>query len=154
MSINGANTLLNQYTPTFFIKNLEDGQILSYDAIKKAYVNKDIPDLVISGSTGEISVSVPLNVNGILGFPSMLPAECNITSVRVIIDVADPTVMVSVGVVGQFDKYMTVEDNDPSVQGIYISEIFVYEVSSVRPYVQVSSTSSTPNAFCRVIINF
>ena len=37
----GQNSLLNQYTPTFFIKNIIDGQILVYDAIQKAFVNAD-----------------------------------------------------------------------------------------------------------------
>lgn len=41
MAIVGQNALLNQYTPTFFIKNLTDGQILIYDKIRKAFVNAD-----------------------------------------------------------------------------------------------------------------
>jgi hypothetical protein len=37
----GQNTLLNQYVPTFYIKNLYDGQILVFDSVKKAFVNRD-----------------------------------------------------------------------------------------------------------------
>jgi hypothetical protein len=37
----GQNALLNQYVPTFFIKNLTDGQGLRYDSIRKAFVNED-----------------------------------------------------------------------------------------------------------------
>ena len=40
--ITGTNALLNQYVPTFFIKNIKDGQGLKYDAVRKAYVNADI----------------------------------------------------------------------------------------------------------------
>ena len=43
----GQNSLLNQYVPTFYIKNLTDGQGLLYDAVRKAFVNADI-----SGGTG------------------------------------------------------------------------------------------------------
>lgn len=41
MAIIGQNSLLNQYTPTFFIKNLTDGQTLKFDAVKKAFINVD-----------------------------------------------------------------------------------------------------------------
>jgi len=41
MSIFGQNSLLNQYVPTFQIKDLYDGQILTYDNVKKAFINKD-----------------------------------------------------------------------------------------------------------------
>ena len=37
----GQNTLLNQYVPTFYIKNLIDGQTLAYDSVKKAFINVD-----------------------------------------------------------------------------------------------------------------
>lgn len=39
MSIIGQNALLNQYVPTIFIKDLLDGQILRYDAARRAFVN-------------------------------------------------------------------------------------------------------------------
>lgn len=39
MAIVGQNALLNQYVPTFFIKDLVDGQTLKYDSIRKAFVN-------------------------------------------------------------------------------------------------------------------
>ena len=35
----GQNALLNQYVPTFFIKNLLDGQTLVYDSVRKAFIN-------------------------------------------------------------------------------------------------------------------
>jgi hypothetical protein len=38
----GQNTLLNQYVPTFYIKNLRDGQGLVFDSVKKAFVNIDL----------------------------------------------------------------------------------------------------------------
>lgn len=46
----GQNALLNQYNPTFYIKNIKDGQGLIYDAVRKAYVNADI-----GGGTGGAS---------------------------------------------------------------------------------------------------
>ena len=39
----GQNTLLNQYTPTFYIKNIAQGQILVYDSVRKAFINEDNP---------------------------------------------------------------------------------------------------------------
>lgn len=38
----GNNSLLNQYVPTFFIKDLLDGQGLIYDSTRRAFVNADI----------------------------------------------------------------------------------------------------------------
>jgi hypothetical protein len=43
----GQNSLLNQFVPTFHIKNLHDGQGLIYDAVRKAFVNQ-----TIGGGTG------------------------------------------------------------------------------------------------------
>jgi hypothetical protein len=43
----GQNALLNQYVPTFYIKDLVDGQGFIYDSTRKAFINSDI-----SGSGG------------------------------------------------------------------------------------------------------
>lgn len=37
----GQNALLNQYVPTFFIKDLRDGQTVIYDSVRKAFVNAE-----------------------------------------------------------------------------------------------------------------
>jgi hypothetical protein len=37
----GQNALLNQYVPTFFIKDLRDGQTVRYDSVRRAFVNAD-----------------------------------------------------------------------------------------------------------------
>jgi hypothetical protein len=39
MAIIGQNALLNQYVPTFYIKDLVDGQMLKYDSTRRAFVN-------------------------------------------------------------------------------------------------------------------
>ena len=41
MAIVGHNALLNQYVPTFFLKDLRDGQTVVFDARRKAFVNAD-----------------------------------------------------------------------------------------------------------------
>lgn len=41
MAIVGVNSLLNQYVPTFFIRDLRDGQTLVYDAVRKAFINAE-----------------------------------------------------------------------------------------------------------------
>jgi len=41
MAIVGQNALLNQYMPTFFIKDLRDGQTVRYDSVRKAFVNAE-----------------------------------------------------------------------------------------------------------------
>ena len=38
----GQNTLLNQYVPTFYIRDLRDGQSVVYDSVRKAFVNSDV----------------------------------------------------------------------------------------------------------------
>ncbi len=40
--ITGQNALLNQYVPTFYIKNIRDGQGLIYDSVRRAYINADL----------------------------------------------------------------------------------------------------------------
>lgn len=53
MSIVGQNTLLNQYIPTIYIKDLLDGQVLKYDSTKKAFVNSGGNTLTVPfGGTG------------------------------------------------------------------------------------------------------
>lgn len=47
MSIFGQNALLNQYTPTYLIRQLTDRQILMYDSTKHAFINVD-PEIVVS----------------------------------------------------------------------------------------------------------
>ena len=39
MAIVGQNALLNQYVPTFYIKDLLDGQTVAYDSTRRAFVN-------------------------------------------------------------------------------------------------------------------
>lgn len=41
MSIVGQNALLNQFTPTFLLKNIINGQILIYDSTRKCFINVD-----------------------------------------------------------------------------------------------------------------
>jgi hypothetical protein len=65
----GQNALLNQYVPTFFIKELRDKQILRYDSVRRAFVNVDGDGGGTGGATrlGELldvssSVDNPLSV--------------------------------------------------------------------------------------------
>lgn len=55
----GQNALLNQYVPTFYIKNISEGQILIYDSTRKAFINADN----IGGSGGAIKLGELLDVN-------------------------------------------------------------------------------------------
>lgn len=61
----GQNALLNQYTPTFFIKNLQDGQSLRYDSVRKAFVNSDISGAGGADRLGEL-LNVSSNVDNVL----------------------------------------------------------------------------------------
>jgi hypothetical protein len=67
MAIIGQNSLLNQYTPTFYIKNLHDGQGLLYDAVRKAYVNADLA----GGSGGANKLGELLNVSPTVDSPNI-----------------------------------------------------------------------------------
>jgi hypothetical protein len=55
----GQNSLLNQYVPTFYIKNLHDGQGIIYDAVRKAFVNTDL----VGGGTGATKLGELINVS-------------------------------------------------------------------------------------------
>ena len=61
----GQNSLLNQYVPTFYIKNVQDGQGLRYDATRKAYVNVDG-----AGGTGATKLGELLNVSPTVDSPN------------------------------------------------------------------------------------
>ena len=63
----GQNTLLNQYVPTFFIKNLTDGQGLLYDNVRKAFVNADIN----GGTGGANKLGELLNVSPTVDSPNV-----------------------------------------------------------------------------------
>lgn len=70
MAIVGQNTLLNQYTPTFFIKDLRHGQTLSYDSVRRAFTNTD--GTSGGGGTGATSLSELSDVSGSVGNPLSL----------------------------------------------------------------------------------
>jgi len=66
MAIIGQNALLNQYVPTFCIKDIKDGQGLLYDATRKAYVNAYIS----GGSGGATKLGELLNVSPTVDSPN------------------------------------------------------------------------------------
>ena len=68
MAIVGSNALLNQYVPTFYIKDLKDGQIVIYDAVRKAFVNS----FGSAGGTGANRLSQLLDVSPSTGNPLAL----------------------------------------------------------------------------------
>lgn len=68
MAIVGQNTLLNQYVPTFFIKDLRDGQIVKFDSVRKAFVNVDDT----SGSGGAERLGQLLDVSDSVDNPLTL----------------------------------------------------------------------------------
>lgn len=39
MSIVGQNSLLNQFVPTFYISDIQNGQGLAYDSVRQAFTN-------------------------------------------------------------------------------------------------------------------
>lgn len=63
----GQNTLLNQYSPTFYIKNLADGQGLIYDSARKAFVNANIN----GGAGGAQKLGDLLNVSPTVDSPNI-----------------------------------------------------------------------------------
>jgi hypothetical protein len=63
----GQNTLLNQYVPTFYIKNIIDGQTLRYDSTRKAFVNAT----PTGGSGGASKLGELLNVSPTVDSPSL-----------------------------------------------------------------------------------
>ena len=70
MAIVGNNSILNQYVPTFYIKNLTHGQILKFDSTKKAFINVD------GGSFGAQTLGDLSNVSGTVDNPlSVQPGQ-------------------------------------------------------------------------------
>jgi hypothetical protein len=57
----GQNSLLNQYVPTFLIKDIVDGQMLRYDSTRKAFINVSLsggPGATKLGELSDVSSSV------------------------------------------------------------------------------------------------
>jgi len=50
----GQNSILNQYVPAFFIKDIRNGNALIYDSTRKAFINVDISNL-ISTTVGTVT---------------------------------------------------------------------------------------------------
>lgn len=51
----GQNSLLNQYVPTFLIKDIVDGQMLRYDSTRKAFINVSLSGGAGATKLGELS---------------------------------------------------------------------------------------------------
>jgi hypothetical protein len=75
----GNNTLLNQYVPTFYIKNVQNGQALVYDSVKKAFINIDASGTgsvssvnASGGTTGLIFTGGPIVSSGTLTLGGVL----------------------------------------------------------------------------------
>lgn len=79
----GNNALLNQYVPVFSIKNIQAGQSLVYDSVKKAFVNSgltgtgSVTSVDASGGTtgltfsgGPITTAGTLTLGGVLSLSS------------------------------------------------------------------------------------
>lgn len=60
MAIVGQNALLNQYVPSFFVKNIVNGQVLQYDSTRKAFINVSVPGLTPDTSKITVSTDNPL----------------------------------------------------------------------------------------------
>jgi hypothetical protein len=62
----GQNALINQYMPTFTMRDLIDGQVLVYDSTRKTFINVD-PEVVVSNITrlGQL-VNVDDSVDSVL----------------------------------------------------------------------------------------
>jgi len=67
MAIIGQNALLNQYVPTFYIKDLIDGQTLKFDSTRRAFVNAT----PTGGSGGASKLGELLNVSPTVDSPSI-----------------------------------------------------------------------------------
>ena len=57
MSIIGQNSLLNQYSPVFSLKNLTNGQTLAYDAVNHTFKNVPAGSGAGAGTVSSVSVS-------------------------------------------------------------------------------------------------
>ena len=66
MAIIGQNSLLNQYVPTFYIKDLLDGQTLRFDSTRRAFVNAEG-----GGGTGANKLGELLNVSPNVDSPNV-----------------------------------------------------------------------------------
>lgn len=54
--INAGNTILNKFSPDYCLDNLGEGQLLSWDAQQKAFININVSDIDFSGGPGIDSI--------------------------------------------------------------------------------------------------
>jgi len=135
MSIIGQNSLLNQYVPTIYIKDLLDGQILKYDSTRKAFVNSTgISGITsIPGNVRAVSNAAVNLTTGTTNVGVQLPAGSTVLSVKIqITEVDSGTGTISVGKVGNVSAYMTTSENNAQILGLYIAETYVTESNSVQ----------------------
>lgn len=72
MAIIGQNALLNQYVPTFIVRDPVGGQTLVYDSMKRAFVNACATNNCGGGCGGASSLGDLTNVSGAVDNPTIV----------------------------------------------------------------------------------
>ena len=154
MAIVGQNSLLNQYTPTFYIKNIVDGQTVSYDSTKKAFVNSEGPGNGVDTVKTHQAI-VPLSYDDRTAIGAMVPLGAIILSVSVLIIATDASALLSVGSVNDgVAAFMLTSENDPQNTGLYIADLYKAISINERINATVTSSSNTGGGYCEVSFTY
>jgi len=150
MSIIGQNSLLNQYVPTIYIKDLLDGQIIKYSSTRRAFVNA-----TEGGGEGDVKAFkqvVNIGVNGTTNIGTILPNGATILSVKVKVTVTNPTATLSVGTASATSDYMTTTENDLQTIGLYIAEVMV--VNSAAQIIATVAAQTTDVGLVTIVVTY
>jgi hypothetical protein len=121
----------------------------------KKYVDDQIASVIAAGDViKSMTVTVPLDTNGVTNLPATFPAGSTILRTRLNVTIADTAATVVVGVTGTTNKYMKDTENNPQVIGLYIADTYIDEGSAIQGFATVASTAGTSGATCTLFVEY
>jgi hypothetical protein len=107
-----------------------------------------------TGNVKAIWTIVSLSTNGTTNIDVAIPANSIVLSVKVKVTTADSSATLSVGVSGNTQRYMTITENDPQSVGIYVSETYDTDPTSVQIIATVLLSSGIGSGSANVLVEY
>jgi hypothetical protein len=134
----GANNLIRVNDAAAYAAAL-DAATNAEALVTKGYVTNLVQTGAASSSVKVARATVNLGVDGVTAIPvanavgGLVPAGATVLSVKVRVTVPNTTATLAIGdsqdnIVA---RYMTVDDNDPAANGLYMSEVFDTDAGTV-----------------------
>jgi hypothetical protein len=127
--------------------------LASNDLTNKQYVDTAIASGAAAGAVKAFTATVSLAADGTTNIGTAMPAGATVLSVKVRVDVVNPTSTLSVGKSGSVAAYMTTAENDAQSTGLYMAECYVTEAGVVQLIGTVAG-QTTGVGSCVVIVTY